>query len=196
MRRFSLFFVVLLVAFSGFAQEGEATTTAPVKLGADHYYSIGNFKKCIDICYSDLDKDYRNMDAYSYLCWGYLGLNDYKSALDNAKKALSIKPNEPRMLEVAGEACYFMGNYLESLSFFERYVSAVNIDIYNIRYYRIRYNVVYYFMGEIFLQFKEYNNAITAFSTAIWDNNGSYKGQTDKWKDRLSFAKQMAEFKE
>ncbi len=86
--------------------------------------------------------------------------------------------------------------YTQKQSYFEKYVSAVNIDIYNIRYYRIRYNVVYYFMGEIFIKFKEYNNAVTAFSNAILDNNGSYKGQTDKWKARLSYAKEMAAFKE
>ncbi|MBI9102363.1 MAG: tetratricopeptide repeat protein [Spirochaetales bacterium] len=143
-------------------------------------YRLGNLDKAIEICLLELEDSPGNMDSYTVLCWSLIKQGDYQKALEYSEEGLSHNYNDIRVLEIAGEANYYLGKNLDALKHFERYcVLAPTGD---------RIELVYFFMGEIFIRLGEYNHADIAFTTAVYHSPNSAK-----WWARLGYAREMAE---
>lgn len=172
-KRFTAVLIVLILAVNAgvFAQNREDALME---------YKQGNFQRAAEICLAEIEKMPRNMDSYTVLGWSYIKMGDYQNALDSGLKALEISKHDTRLIENVAEAYYYLGKNLEALEYFEDYtVLAPTGD---------RIELVYFFMGEIFIRLGEYNHADIAFSTAVYHFPNSAK-----WWSRLGYAREMAE---
>ncbi len=167
-----LYFVFIFIfSYILFAQDNS-------KPDALAMYRSGSYQGAISVCLKELEDTPYNMDSYTVLCWSLVKLRAYKKALTYAKKANSIAKSDKRIVEVLGEIHYGLGNNIEALKWFEDYAAiAPNGE---------RIDIVYYYMGEIFIKFGEYNHADIALTTALTITSNAV------WWSRLGYAREMA----
>lgn len=142
-------------------------------------YRARNYSRAAEICLEEIEAAPRSRDSYSVLGWSLIALERYEEALEYGETAFGFAPNDPRIVEILGEANYYLGRNLEALRFFERY--AVIADTGD------RIDRVYFFMGEIFIRLGEFNHADIAFSTALY-----HSPNISLWWSRLGYAREMA----
>lgn len=143
-------------------------------------YKNSNYDRAIEICNDEIERMPRNMDSYVVLGWSYIKKAEYQNALDAGLSGLKISRRDARIIEIVGEAYFYLGKNLDSLKYFEEYtVLAPTGD---------RIELAYYFMGEIFIRLGEYNHADIAFTTALY-----YFPNSARWWSRLGYAREMAE---
>jgi len=143
-------------------------------------YRQGEYAKAVDICLAELESSPRNMNSYTVLGWSLIALRRYQEALDYARQGLEISRYDHRVVEIAAEAHFYLGNNQDALKYFEEYtVLAPTGD---------RIGIVYYFMGETFIRIGEYNHADIALSTAVY-----HSPNIARWWARLGYAREMAE---
>ena len=148
-------------------------------------YRQGAFAEAVTVTLGELerygiDETRRRMDAYTVLGWSLIRLGQYERALNFARRARGEMRYDIRIVEIQGEALYYLGRNTEALAIFEEYVSLGE----NAPGDRI--NLVYYFMGEIFLRLAEYQHADIAFSTALY-----YSPQAARWWARLGYTREQ-----
>ncbi|MBN2050224.1 MAG: hypothetical protein JW760_07240 [Spirochaetales bacterium] len=142
-------------------------------------YRQNRFEEAVRICLAELEEMPGNMDSYTVLGWSLLKLNRNEEALDYSRQALRVNRNDVRVIEIAGEALFNLGKNLEALEYFQEYsVLAPTGD---------RIDLVYFYMGEIFLRLGEYHHADMAFTTAVY-----HSPNTARWWARLGYAREMA----
>jgi tetratricopeptide (TPR) repeat protein len=163
--------LIVLAAISVSAQERE---------DALQEYRKGNYSRAIEICLAEIERMPRNMDSYVVLGWSYIKQGLYQEALDTGLQGLKVSRYDTRVIEITGEAHYYLGNNLEALKYFEEYTVLAPTGE--------RIELVYFFMGEIFIRMGEYNNADIAFTTAVYHFPNSAR-----WWSRLGYAREMAE---
>jgi len=142
-------------------------------------YNSGDYADAVDICLEEIELAPRSRDSYSVLCWSLIALKRYEEAFEYATLAYDFASSDPRIVEVLGEANYYLGKNLEALHLFETY--AVIADTGG------RIDRVYYYMGEVFVRLGEYNHADIAFSTALY-----HSPNISSWWGRLGYAREMA----
>jgi tetratricopeptide (TPR) repeat protein len=125
-------------------------------------YRDGNYQRAAEVCLDELKETPRNMNSYVVLGWSLIKLGRYKDALEYGLKALEVSRYDVRVIQIVGEAYYYLGNNQEALKYLEEYtVIAPTGDL---------IGEVYYQMGEIFIRLGEYNRADLALSTAVFHN--------------------------
>lgn len=170
----TVFFTTLTftLAFSLFAQ-------ATPQRDALVLYRQGDFNGSVTITLEEIQATPENMDSYVVLGWSLLRLGRYKEAQDYAERATKIRRYDHRVLEILGEAHYYQGRLTEALKWFEEYA--------NLAPQGDRISLVYYFMGEAYIQMGEFNHADIALSTAVY-----LAPNTAKWWERLGYARMQA----
>ncbi len=166
-----LLLILLFIPFFAGAQE---------KPDALQMYRNGNYKEAEEVCISELKEMPKNMDSYTVLGWSLIKQQKYKEALEYGLEALKISRYDSRVIEICGEASYYLGNNIEALNYFEEYTKLVPTGG--------RIDVVYYYMGEIFLRLGEYHHSDIAFSTALY-----YSPNIARWWARLGYSREMLE---
>jgi tetratricopeptide (TPR) repeat protein len=166
---------VLLLASLVFTSSAAAQQQDALEL-----YRTGRFQEAVDACLLELKEAPNRMDAYAVLTWSLLRMKRYAEALDYSRKAMSISRYDPRMIESAGEALYFLGRGQEALTYFSEYAAMVSTGG--------RVDSVYYYMGEIFIQMGRFNSADIALSTALYHSPNSAA-----WWARLGYAREKAQ---
>ncbi len=169
MRRLVLLLISLQLATVSFSQE---------RADALRLYRAGNYAEAVRVCKDELEELPRNMDSYTVMGWSLLALGRYQEAHDQATNALKIEPYDHRILQIVGEALYYLGNNRTALNYFEQYVSIAPTGIH--------ISNVYFLMGETYIRLGEYNNADIALSTAL-----HYDNKDAKWWARLGYAREM-----
>ncbi len=142
-------------------------------------YRTGRFEEAIQICLQELQEAPNRMDSYAVLAWSYIKVKRYAEALDATRKAMEINRYDPRMIESAGEALYFLGRWQEALASFSEYTTLVPTGG--------RADSVYYYMGEIFIQMGRFSRADIALSTALY-----HSPNVAAWWARLGYAREKA----
>jgi tetratricopeptide (TPR) repeat protein len=162
--------LVLLLCVPAFAQE---------KPDALELYKGGKYLEAIKVCQEELAESPKNIDSYVVLGWSQLKLRRYAEALETAETADGISPHDPRLVQIMGEAKYYLGRIEDALASLEEYV--------RLRPGGDRIARVYWLMGECFISLKEYQNADIAISTALYheENNAG-------WWARLGYARELA----
>lgn len=168
--RIFLIVAISLVSISVFGQD---------KLDALLAYQNGEYKEAIKICESELELRPGNMDSYSVFGWSLIRLGRYQEALEKAKDGLKISRYDARIVEIIGEANFYLGKNLEALKWFEEYVALAPTGG--------RIDSAYFFMGELFIRMGEYNHADIAFTTAVY-----HTPNVARWWARLGYAREMA----
>lgn len=161
------------------ALAGSAASLGAQNRDALAEYRAGNFQAAVDITRAEIAARPDNMDAYTVQGWSLLKLNQYREALNVATEALKVRRYDYRIIEIAGEAQFYLGRPTEALKHFEEYAALAPTGD--------RIETVYYFMGEIFLQLGEFHRADIAFSTALY-----HAPRTARWHERLGYARLQA----
>ncbi len=174
-RIFLLLFLITVMVTS--------TLSAQARPDALELYRQGEFEQAIQVCLQELeergsDQARLRMDSYTVLGWSYIRLAKYQDALDASRKARNEVRYDVRIIENEAEALFHLGRNLESLALFEEYVSLSPTGE--------RIDIVYYYMGEIFLRLAEYRHADISFATAL-----HHSPQVARWWARLGYAREQ-----
>ncbi len=171
-------FFFVSVLFAGLLTAG-TQAFAQDKPDALELYRANKFEEAIKVCQQELLESPKSIDSHVVMGWSYLRLKKYPEALDIGQKALQINPNDPRIIEIVGEADVFLGRLDDALKNLEEYVA--------LRPDGDRISRVYWLMGEAYVSLKEYQNADIAISTALY-----YEQNNSQWWSRLGWAREQA----
>ncbi len=140
------------------------TAAAQIKPDALKLYREGKYEEARQVCLLELEHNPNNMDSYVVLCWSLIALKRWGDAELYAKKALAIR-NDPRVIEILGEAAFYMGKNKEALDYFTQYINLLPDGS--------RIGVVYYFIAEIYIRQEKLQHASISMSTALLYDAGN-----------------------
>ncbi|MDR2759194.1 MAG: tetratricopeptide repeat protein [Spirochaetaceae bacterium] len=155
------------------------TVLAQNKPDAVRAYRNANYQQAISICLNEISINRNNIESYVVLCWSLIRLNRYEEADTYAQIGRSLNRYDPRIVEILGEINYFQGSNHEALSYFQEYI--------NLAPEGQRIEMVYYFMGEIFIRLGRFRHADIALSTAV-----HRVPENAAWWTRLAYARENA----
>jgi tetratricopeptide (TPR) repeat protein len=171
--RFSFIILVLFIFLSVLP----IPVSAQDKFDAVELYRTGDYEGAIEVCRKELAEMPNRMDAHAVLGWSLLRLERHQEAFEASQAAFQISRYDPRIIETAGEALFYLGRRSEALSYFEEYAAISPTGG--------RIDIVYYFMGEIFIQQGRFKNADIALSTALY-----HSPNVANWWTRLGYARE------
>ena len=172
MKKFSVFLLFVFVFFNpSFSQ---------TKQDALVLYNNGKFREAILVCEAELQENPNRIESYVVMCWSLVKNKQYNEAEIRALDGLKISQYDLRLIEILGEARYYLGKNQAAMEQFERYVA-------NAPESGSRVVSAYYFMGEIYIRQAKYQHADMAFTAAV-----KKEPLLDKWWVRLGYAREMA----
>ncbi|MDR1858242.1 MAG: tetratricopeptide repeat protein [Treponema sp.] len=142
-------------------------------------YRQGNFAQAVQICRDEIAENPGNLESHVVICWSLLRLGRYDEVLRYARTAQGLSRYDARVAEILGEVYYYMGNNGVALQYFQEYV--------NLAPSGQRIEIVYYFIGEIYIRMGKFRHADIALSTAV-----HYMPGNAAWWTRLAFARENA----
>ncbi len=172
---FYIFFIFFSL-FSAFP----LTSQANVKQDALVLYRNKKYKEAVAVCEQELLQTPNNIESYVVMCWALVANKQYSEAEQRALAGLKISAYDLRLIEILGEARYFLGKNNGAMEQFQKYVA-------NAPENGSRVGDVYYYMGEIFIRQARYQHADIALSAAV-----KKQPLYDKWWIRLGYAREMA----
>ncbi|GHV94771.1 hypothetical protein AGMMS50293_10910 [Spirochaetia bacterium] len=140
-------------------------------------YRAGNYERAVQICREEITANSANLESHVVLCWSLLRLNRYGDALRFARAGRALSRYDARITEILGEIYYYQGQNNEALQYFQEYVSLAPEGQ--------RIEMVYYFIGEIYIRLGRFRHADIALSTAVHWMPGNAA-----WWARLAYAKE------
>jgi tetratricopeptide (TPR) repeat protein len=164
---------LVLLAFSGM------TVLAQNRPDAVQAYRNGNYERAVSICLNEISINSNNIESYVVLCWSLIRLNRYEEAKTYAQIGRNINRYDPRIVEILGELSYFQGSNQEALQYFQEYI--------NLAPEGQRIEMVYYFVGEIYIRLGRFRHADIALSTAV-----HRVPENAAWWTRLAYARENA----
>lgn len=172
MKKFSVFLLFVFVFFNPLFSQ--------TKQDALVLYNNGKFREAILVCEAELQENPNRIESYVVMCWSLVKNKQYNEAEIRALDGLKISQYDLRLIEILGEARYYLGKNQAAMEQFERYVA-------NAPESGSRVGSAYYFMGEIYIRQAKYQHADMAFTAAV-----KKEPLLDKWWVRLGYAREMA----
>ncbi len=164
--------VLALASIPSFSQNG--------KPDALKLYREGNYKDAIVVCEQEINNNPNNMDSHAVLCWSLVANKQYAEAEQRATEARKVNQYDVRLMEVLGEAKYYLGKNNEALSMFQRYIASSTETA-------ARIGTAYYYMGEIYIRQSRFEHADISFTAAV-----RYEpAHSAHWWTRLGYAREM-----
>jgi len=142
-------------------------------------YRAGNYEQAIRICREEIAINENNLEAHVVICWSLLRLSRYEEAMNYARAGRAISRYDVRIIEILGEIHYFQGQNNDALRYFQEYV--------NLAPEGQRIELVYYYMGEIYIRLGRFRHADISLSTAVHRLPGNAA-----WWVRLAYARENA----
>ena len=143
-------------------------------------YNDGKYKESIAVCQEELKNNPNNLDSYAVMCWSLVSNKQYSEAEQQATEARKLNPYDVRIMEILGEAKYYLGKNNEALNMFQTYIA-------NVPENGSRFGRAYYLMGEIYIRQAKYQHADIALTTAVRS-----EPLKTVWWTRLGYAREMA----
>ncbi len=172
------FISVLFLFVAGFVFAQQNTTQQ--KVDALQLYYNGQYAQAIAACQQELVANPNNLDSYVVMCWALVKNRQYAEAEQWANAGLRVNTYDHRLIEILGEAKFYLGKNREALDLFEQYISYVpNMSG--------RVGNAYYFMGEIYIRQGKYQHADISLTMAV-----RLEPLLDYWWMRLGYAREMA----
>lgn len=168
-------FVILFLIVSCLSVFAQAKRDALV------LYNNRKFKEAVEVCEEEIKADPTHVDSYVVMCWSLVGNREYARAEQIAYEGLKQSRYDMRLIEVLGEAKYFLGKNSEALKQFQEYLSIAPDRTGS------RVGTAYYYMGEIYIRQTKFQKADISLSAAVRKNPLS-----DFWWTRLGYAREMA----
>ncbi|WP_428770775.1 tetratricopeptide repeat protein [Treponema sp. HNW] len=157
-----------------------AQNTQRQKPDALKLYTAGRYAEAVAVCEQEIKEKPNNIESYVVLCWSLVRNRQYSEAEYWALQGRKISQYDQRLVEILGEAKFYLGQNREALALFQEYISLVGEK-------GSRLGESYYFMGEIYIRLARYNHADIAFSQAV-----RTEPLYDYWWTRLGYAREMA----
>jgi tetratricopeptide (TPR) repeat protein len=202
--------VLFLFSVSSLSAQQGPDALALYRQGRD-LESAGNTKdaeerynQSIAVCDAELAADPTRMDAYVVKCFCLLRVSRYPEVISEGQKALKLK-NDYRIVEVMGEAYYFLNDNDSTLKYLQKYLDAVPET-------EERVSTAYFYMGETYLRLKKYSHADIAYTLAVYkepsmarwwyrlglarENAGEYAASAEAYQKAASLSPSMKEAKE
>ena len=170
-KRKSLIFLLFLFLCPLFAQQNRPDALVE--------YRNGNYERSVEICKNEIAADGRNIESHVVICWSLIRLGRYADAMPYARSGRNISRYDVRIAEILGEICYFLGQNDEALQYFQEYI--------NLAPEGARIEMVYYYLGEIYIRLGRFRHADIALSTAVHWVPGNAA-----WWTRLAYARENA----
>lgn len=115
-------------------------------------YNEGDYASAISVCTAELVQKPFNVESYVVMCWALVANGQYAEAEQRASDGLKISPHDLRLIEVFGEAKYYLGKNNGALEQFQKYVASAPQSA-------SRLGTSYYFMGEIYIRQSRFQHA-------------------------------------
>ena len=172
MKKTSVFLVLLVInGFSLFAQTQQKDALI--------LYHNGKYKESIQVCEEELKVNPNRIESYVVMCWSLVKNKQYAEAEQRATEGLALSPYDYRLIEILGEARYYLGKNAGAMEQFQKYVAGAENGS--------RVGSAYYFIGEIYIRQARYQHADIALSSAV-----KKEPLIDNWWIRLGYAREMA----
>jgi tetratricopeptide (TPR) repeat protein len=169
-----LFILLLLLTVSIYSQNS-------VRQDALVLYHNGNYRESVKICEEELKDNPNRVESYVVMCWALVKNKQYAEAEQRAVQGLAISPYDLRLIEILGEAKYYLGKNNGAMEQFQKYVASAPDS-------GSRVGSAYYFMGEIYIRQARYQHADISLSAAV-----KKEPLIEAWWIRLGYAREMAE---
>ena len=168
-----LIFVLLLIqTASVFAQTQQKDALV--------LYHNGKYKESVQVCEEELKENPNRIDSYVVMCWSLVKNKQYAEAEQRATEGLAVSAYDLRLIEILGEARYYLGKNNGAMEQFQKYEANANES-------SSRLGTAYYFMGEIYIRQARYQHADIALSSAV-----KKEPLYENWWIRLGYAREMA----
>lgn len=169
-----LFILLLLLTVSIYSQNS-------VRQDALVLYHNGNYRESVKVCEEELKDNPNRVESYVVMCWALVKNKQYAEAEQRAVQGLAISPYDLRLIEILGEAKYYLGKNNGAMEKFQKYVASAPDS-------GSRVGSAYYFMGEIYIRQARYQHADISLSAAV-----KKEPLIEAWWIRLGYAREMAE---
>ena len=143
-------------------------------------YHNGKYMESVQVCEEELKENPNRIDSYVVMCWSLVKNKQYAEAEQRATEGLAISAYDLRLIEILGEARYYLGKNNGAMEQFQKYVANANDS-------SSRLGTAYYFMGEIYIRQGRYQHADISLSSAV-----KKEPLIDTWWIRLGYAREMA----
>ena len=142
-------------------------------------YRAGNYERAVQICRNEIAVNPANLESHVVISWSLVRLNRFEEALRYARTGQGLSRYDVRITEIMGEIYFYMGQNNEALQYFQEYASLAPEGQ--------RIDMVYYFIGEIYIRMGKFRHADIALSTAVHWLPGNAA-----WWVRLAYARENA----
>ena len=143
-------------------------------------YHNGKYAEAISVCEQELIETPGRIESYVVMCWALVKNRQYNEAEIRAEEGLKLSPYDLRLIEILGEAKYYLGKNNGAMEQFQKYVASAPES-------SARVGSAYYFMGEIYIKQGRYMHADISLSMAVKKD-----ATNDKWWTELGYAREMA----
>ena len=168
----SIFVLLLIQTASVFAQTQQKDALV--------LYHNGKYKESVQVCEEELKENPNRIDSYVVMCWSLVKNKQYAEAEQRATEGLAVSAYDLRLIEILGEARYYLGKNNGAMEQFQKYVANANDS-------SSRLGTAYYFMGEIYIRQARYQHADISLSSAV-----KKEPLYENWWIRLGYAREMA----
>ena len=151
-----------------------------VKQDALVLYNNGKYAEAISVCSQEIEENPNRIESYVVMCWALVRNKQYSEAEQRANDGLALSPYDLRLIEILGEARYYLGKNNGAMEQFQKYVASAPES-------GRRVGTAYYFMGEIYIRQARYQHADISLSAAV-----KKEPLIEKWWIRLGYAREMA----
>ena len=117
------------------------------------------YNEAVRISNQEIYRNTANRDTYVALTWSLQRLRRYAEVVSWGDRGLSLYANEYRLVEIMGEAYFYLDNHDLSLRYMQRYTNSVPQGD--------RAAVAYFFIGEIYRFKGQFRHADIAYTTAV-----------------------------
>ncbi|MDR1787419.1 MAG: tetratricopeptide repeat protein [Treponema sp.] len=185
MKKILLCLALVCAAGQGFGQEGEKPDAlAAYRRGrdaegrrpaeAERYYADS-----VRICNDEIAQNRATRDTYTVLCWTLQRQKKYRDVLSWGERGRGLYPDDLRIVEIMGEAYFYLDNYAASLRSMQRYINGLPRGD--------RAANAFFFSGEIYRLQKKFRKADIAYSAAV-----NLERSNALWWYRLGLAREGA----
>ena len=172
MKKIVFVFVIALLSSGIFAQTQQKDALV--------LYHNGKYRESVEVCEEELKENPNRIESYVVMCWSLVKNKQYAEAEQRATEGLAISSYDLRLIEILGEARYYLGKNAGAMEQFQKYVASAQDN-------GSRVGSAYYFMGEIYIRQGRYQHADISLSSAV-----KKEPLIDNWWIRLGYAREMA----
>jgi tetratricopeptide (TPR) repeat protein len=118
-----------------------------------------HYNEAVRQCLDEVSGNAASRNTYTVLTWTLQRQRRYSEVITWGERGLRLFPDELRIVEIMGEAFFYMDDYGRSLTYMQRYTNALPQGD--------RVSVAFFFAGEIYRITQKYRHADIAYTTAL-----------------------------